>query len=163
MFQCIGPLLQALATMQWSEAPWRRRRSVWATISEDAWQRKIVAHTVRRRRSCKQRVKRGSGVRSESSAPIIEHWGSAPISGAMTAHQFRAEVERTNHRHRCRAPILRLRASAPFIGNRGRATSRAGSDNGTHQRAGTVDVPFVKARKPGSVACDGYPPFTAFS
>ncbi|SMP80230.1 hypothetical protein SAMN06265222_1472 [Neorhodopirellula lusitana] len=32
-------------------------------------------------------------------------------------------------------------------------------DNGTHQRAGKVDVPFVKTRKPGSVACDGYPRF----
>ncbi|KAA1257422.1 hypothetical protein LF1_52710 [Rubripirellula obstinata] len=40
----------------------------------------------------------------------------------------------------------------------GQQVSAAQSDNGTHHRAGTVDLQADKtARKPGSGACDGYP------
>ena len=48
----------------------------------------------------------------------------------------------------CRVPLVWVLISA---------SSRASCDNGTHQRAGRVDFPFVKTRKPGSGACEGYP------
>ncbi|TWT79543.1 hypothetical protein CA13_09470 [Planctomycetes bacterium CA13] len=54
------------------------------------------------------------------------------------------------HRHQPQASVVtpRPNTSIPIVVDRITVT---------HQRAGTVDVPFVKTRKPGSVACDGYP------